>query len=115
MLTDAELIEATLRGDSAAYGQLVRAHEDRLFNTLFRVSGCAQEAEDVAQESFVQAFLKLDSFRGNSQFYTWLYRIAFNIYATRRRKHRPQESIEQLRERAGEEPHDQHGTAQRRS
>ncbi len=106
MPTDAELIKATLQGDSAAYGQLVRAHEDRLFNTLFRISGCQQEAEDVAQESFLQAFLKLDSFRGNSRFYTWLYRIAFNIYATRRRKQRPQQSWEQIRGQTGAEPLD---------
>ena len=63
-----------------------------------------EEAEDVCQEAFVQAFVKLESFRGGSAFYTWLYRIAFNLSVSRRRRQRNEVSIDQHRERTGEEP-----------
>ena len=82
---DATLIERSRAGEPAAFGKLVIRYQDRLYNTLIRVCGEAEEARDVAQEAFVQAFVKLDSFRGNSAFYTWLYRIAFNTAISRRR------------------------------
>ena len=83
MNDDAQLIDDTLAGNRAAFGELVRKYEGRLFNTLMHVVGSREEAEDVAQEAFVQAFVKLDSFRGRSAFYTWLYRIAFNVSVSR--------------------------------
>ena len=61
---DAQLIDDTLAGNRAAFGELVRRYEGRLFNTLMHMVGSREEAEDVSQEAFVQAFLKLDSFRG---------------------------------------------------
>ena len=79
MSDDAPLIAATLAGDSAAFGQLVGLYQDRLYNSLLRVVGSAEDARDIVQDAFVQAFLKLDTFRGSSAFYTWLYRIAFNL------------------------------------
>ena len=88
MKSDVQLIDETRAGDSLAYGELVRRHQDRLYHTLLHAAGHAEEAEDVAQEAFVQAFLKLKSFQGKSAFYTWLYRIAFNILISRQRKHR---------------------------
>jgi len=101
---DALLIEEALEGDSEAFGQLVRKYQDRLYNTLAHMVGCRTEAEDVTQEAFVQAYLKLDTFRQDSKFYTWLYRIAFNTAVSRRRKKRVEMSIEQGRELLGEEP-----------
>jgi len=101
---DAQLIEQTLAGDRGAFGELVRKYQGRLFNTLWHVVGSREEAEDVAQEAFVQAFVKLDSFQGRSAFYTWLYRIAFNVSVSRRRRQRPEVSMEQHRQRTGEEP-----------
>ena len=56
MNDDYRLIELTLAGDSAAFGQIVVKYQDRLFNTLVHVIGCAEEAQDVAQEAFVLAF-----------------------------------------------------------
>jgi RNA polymerase sigma-70 factor (ECF subfamily) len=103
---DRELIVATLRGDSAAFGNLVRKYQDRLLTALAHVSGSQDEAEDVVQEAFVQAYLKLTSFAGGSSFYTWLYRIAFNTAISRRRKRRDQTSVEQTRELTGSEPLD---------
>jgi RNA polymerase sigma-70 factor, ECF subfamily len=74
-----------LAGHSEAFGQLVEKYQDRLFNSVFHVIGNREDARDVVQEAFVQAFLKLEAFRGASAFYTWLYRIAFNTAATCRR------------------------------
>lgn len=104
MNDDAQLITETLTGNRAAFGVLVCRHQGRLFNTLVHVVGSREDAEDVAQEAFVQAFVKLDSFRGQSAFYTWLYRIAFNVAVSRRRRKRAEVSMEVHRERTGFEP-----------
>lgn len=101
---DARLIQATLGGDSAAFGRLVRKYQDRLYNALVHQLGSAEDARDVSQEAFVQAFLKLDGFHGNSRFYTWLYRIAFNQAVSHRRRAKPAFSLDQSREQTGEEP-----------
>ncbi len=106
MSDDAQLIDETLAGDRAAFGQLVRKYQGRLFNTLLHVVGSREEAEDVSQEAFVQAFVKLDTFGGRSAFYTWLYRIAFNLSVSRRRRKRAEVSIDEHRERTGNEPQD---------
>jgi RNA polymerase sigma-70 factor (ECF subfamily) len=103
---DAQLIDATLSGDREAFGHLVEKYQGRLFNTLWHVVGSREEAEDVSQEAFVQAFLKLGSFRGGSAFYTWLYRIAFNVSISRRRRKRAEVSMDLHRERTGDEPLD---------
>jgi len=85
----------------------VRRHQNRLFNTLVHVLDTREDAEDVVQESFVQAYLKLASFQGNSAFYTWLYRISFNIAISHRRRKRKTYSIDQVRENVGQEPVDE--------
>ena len=103
---DAQLIDETLAGHSAAFGQLVRKYQDRLYNTVVHVAGNAEDARDVVQDAFVQAFLKLDTFRRSSAFYTWLYRIAFNVAASHRRRQRPTLSVEHARETSGLEPMD---------
>jgi RNA polymerase sigma-70 factor, ECF subfamily len=102
---DRELIDATLRGDSAAFGALVRRYQDRLLSAVVHVSGSRDEAEDVVQEAFVQAYLKLTSFAGGSSLYTWLYRIAFNTAISRWRKRRG--GLEQARDLGGSEPTDE--------
>jgi RNA polymerase sigma-70 factor (ECF subfamily) len=103
---DGQLIEQTLAGVTAAFGQLVRKYQDRLYNTIVHVVGNAEDAQDVVQDAFVQAFLKLESFQQSSAFYTWLYRIAFNVAATHGRRKRPVASVEQIREATAEEPID---------
>ena len=114
MRDDAQLIDATLSGDSAAYGQLVLKYQDRLYNTLLHVVGSPEDALDLVQDALVQAFLKLDTFRGTSAFYTWLYRIAFNQAMSLKRRSRPTASIEMTRELTGEEPADQAGEPEER-
>ncbi len=106
MKPESELIERALNGDSDSYGQLVHRFQNRLMAAMLHVVGSHDEAEDVVQESFVQAYIKLHTFQGHSQFYTWLYRIAFNNALSRRRKRRGEISIEQNREITGSDPQD---------
>lgn len=103
---DTRLIEQALAGDSAAFGRLVRKYQDRLYNTMVHVVGRGDDAMDVVQDAFVQAFVKLDSFKQNAAFYTWLYRIAFNVASTYRRRRKPMLSVDRVREVSGEEPID---------
>ncbi len=98
---DAQLISETLAGHTAAFGQMVQKYQDRLYNTVVHVVGNAEDAKDVVQEAMVQAFLKLESFQGASAFYTWLYRIAFNVAATHRRRRGAMRAAEQVAVAAG--------------
>jgi len=103
---DVQLIDETLNGRTAAFGELVRKYQNRLFNTVFHVVGNAEDARDVVQDAFVQALLKLHTFQRSSTFYTWLYRIAFNVAVSHCRRRRPTASVEHARETAGLEPRD---------
>ncbi|MCA9216943.1 MAG: sigma-70 family RNA polymerase sigma factor, partial [Planctomycetales bacterium] len=76
------------------------------------VVGCAEEAQDVAQEAFVLAFQKLTSFKGKSGLYTWLYRIAMNAWISRNRRQRPKISVDAVRESTGTDPEDTSETPQ---
>jgi RNA polymerase sigma-70 factor, ECF subfamily len=104
---DRLLIESALQGDRSAFTALVERYQDRLFNSMLHVTGSAEEAEDVVQDAFIRAFLRLDSFQQNSQFFTWLYRIAFNTALTRRRRKRPNISLDHYREVSGQEASDE--------
>jgi RNA polymerase sigma-70 factor (ECF subfamily) len=101
---DTRLVAAARQGDRDAFGILVERHQDRIFNSLLRVLGSRDDALDVVQDAMVQAFVKLDSFRGDAKFSTWLYRIAMNLALSYRRRHRPSVSVEELKQRVGEEP-----------
>jgi RNA polymerase sigma-70 factor (ECF subfamily) len=103
---DQHLIEQAMGGDTAAFGQLVRRYQDRLFTGLVHVVSCPEEAEDVVQDAFVQAMRKLGTFRGDSSFFTWLYRIAINIALHRHRRRRPETSIDAARVLTGDDPVD---------
>lgn len=104
--TDSALISRALGGEPAAFGELVVRYQDRLYNSLLRVLGSAEDARDAAQDAFVQAFVKLDTFRGSSAFYTWLYRIAFNQAMSHARRQRPTRSLDDDRAELGREPVD---------
>ncbi|MEN0111946.1 MAG: sigma-70 family RNA polymerase sigma factor, partial [Planctomycetota bacterium] len=101
---DDRLIERALSGDGDAFGGLVGRYQDRLRASLTRLCGSAEEAEDAAQEAFVQAYLKLSSFQRTARFYTWLYRIAFNQAISKNRKWRPRVSLAVVQEAGGVEP-----------
>ncbi|MCA9245786.1 MAG: sigma-70 family RNA polymerase sigma factor [Planctomycetales bacterium] len=103
---DSQIIQRVLAGERSAFGLLVSRYQDRLYNTLFHVVGSAEDARDLVQDAFVQALVKLDTFRGTSAFYTWLYRIAFNQAMSLKRREKPVESIEFARQQVGREPID---------
>lgn len=92
---DRRLIDETLAGDSDAFGQLVLRHQDRLYNAVLRVVLNPEDAADAVQEAFINAYQSLTSFKGDAEFFTWLYRIAFNTAMSRKRRKRPTQSLEQ--------------------
>lgn len=75
---DQQLVERVQRGDKRAFELLVSKYQRRIFRLLSRFIRDAAEVEDVAQEAFIKAYRALPGFRGESAFYTWLYRIAIN-------------------------------------
>src|SRR5690606_9271859 len=89
-VTDQQLVERVQAGDRSAFDLLVQKYQHRVLKLVGRFVNDAAEAEDVAQEAFLKAYRALASFRGDSAFYTWLYRIAINtaknaLVASRRR------------------------------
>jgi RNA polymerase sigma-70 factor, ECF subfamily len=72
------LIRRLQQRDERAFEEMVRLYQHKVFNLVYRMIGSAEEAEDIAQEVFVTVFKAIDSFRGESKFSTWLYRIAAN-------------------------------------
>ncbi|MGO9834114.1 MAG: sigma-70 family RNA polymerase sigma factor [Polyangiaceae bacterium] len=81
--TDARLVERLVARDERAFTTLVRAYERRVFALVLRMIGNRAEAEDLAQEVFVQVFKAIGSFRGESKLSTWIYRIAINLCKNR--------------------------------
>lgn len=75
---DQQLVERVQRGDKAAFDLLVAKYQRKIFRLLSRLIRDSAEVEDVAQEAFIKAYRALPNFRGDSAFYTWLYRIAIN-------------------------------------
>lgn len=96
-----ELIRRALAGEEQAFELLVHEHQDRLFRAMTQVTGSIHDAEEVTQEAFIRAFVKLDTFQQNSQFFTWLYRVAFNIALSRKRRKRVSVSLDHQREEFG--------------
>src|SRR5215208_1214952 len=83
-VTDAELVEQARLGDTAAFGELVDRHQAAVVRTARIVCRSHEDAEDVAQEALVTAWSKLDGFRGDAQFKTWLLAITWRHALTRR-------------------------------
>ena len=100
---ETELIRKTLEGDAEAFGELVRAHQDRLYTSLVHYFGNEADARDVVQDALVQVLQKLPQFEQQSSFYTWLYRIAFNLASNRvRRRKREREILADHTPRGGD-------------
>lgn len=85
---DQRLIGQCLQGDTAAFGELVRRYQERLYHSVFRLVENAEDARDVVQDAFLSAYQSLDGFKGDSRFFTWLYRIAINTAISFKRKQR---------------------------
>lgn len=85
---DADLLVARARtGDPAAFDALVRRFRPRIFAVALHLTGSASDADDVAQEAFVEAYRHVRNFEGRSQFFTWLYRITVNRALNAQRQH----------------------------
>ena len=77
-LLDAELIKRVQSGDIGAFDILVQKYQHKVINLIGRFVSDPAECQDIAQDAFIKAYRAIDNFRGDSQFYTWLYRIAAN-------------------------------------
>jgi len=75
-LNELELIQGLKSGDEASFKYLVDTYQDRIFNTAIGIVQNAEDAEDVAQEVFIQVYRSIHSFKGESKLSTWMYRIA---------------------------------------
>ena len=98
---DHRLIADCLQGQTAAFGELVRRYQDRLYHCVYRLVDNAEDAQDIIQEAFLNAFQSLDRFKGDSQFFTWLYRIAFNAAISLKRKQRAAVALKTSRAEVG--------------
>jgi RNA polymerase sigma-70 factor (ECF subfamily) len=92
---EARLVERLVARDERAFNALVRAYERRVFALVLRMLGNRAEAEDLAQEVFVQVFKAVGSFRGDSKLSTWIYRIAINLCKNRNKYLRVRHASEQ--------------------
>jgi RNA polymerase sigma-70 factor, ECF subfamily len=82
---EAELLRQAVSGGREAFGQLVERYQDRVYNLAFRLTGRHHGALDLSQEAFVRAFAAIGRFRGESGFFTWIYRIVMNLHMNRER------------------------------
>jgi RNA polymerase sigma factor RpoE len=101
-----ELVRRARRGDLAAYDNLVRRYQERIYATIYHMTSNHEDANDLAQEAFIKAFRALRSFKGGSSFYTWVYRIAVNktINFLKQRKNKGQMSLDDLDFNAEHDP-----------
>jgi len=89
-LEESDLVQRAKRGDIAAYDDLVRRYQERIYATVYHMTANHEDANDLAQETFIKGYQALKSFKGDSSFYTWVYRIAVNktINFLKQRKNR---------------------------
>jgi RNA polymerase sigma-70 factor (ECF subfamily) len=101
-----ELVRGAREGDLAAYDELVKRYQERIYATLYHMTSNHEDANDLAQEAFIKAFHALKSFKGGSSFYTWLYRIAVNktINFLKQRKNRTHMSLDDMDFNAEHDP-----------
>jgi len=81
--SERELILKAREGDKTAFSRLVERHQDRVYNLAFRLAGRHDQALDLCQEAFLRAFAAIGRFRGESGFFTWVYRIVLNLHMSR--------------------------------
>jgi len=105
-LDDTALVHRSRKGDMAAYDELIRRYQERIYATIYHMTANHEDANDLAQETFIKAYQALRSFKGDSSFYTWIYRIAVNksINFLKQRKHRAHMSLNDLDFNAEHDP-----------
>jgi RNA polymerase sigma-70 factor (ECF subfamily) len=105
-MLEIDLVKQARKGDFTAYDELVKRYQQRIYATIYHMTANHEDANDLAQESFIKAFQALPSFKGGSTFYTWLYRIAVNktINFLKQRKNRTHMSLNDLDFNAEHDP-----------
>jgi RNA polymerase sigma factor RpoE len=100
------LVRRAQQGDLAAYDELVQRYQERIYATVYHMTANHEDANDLAQDAFIKAFRALKSFKGDSSFFTWVYRIAVNktINFLKQRKKRTQMSLNDLDFNAEHDP-----------
>src|SRR5882724_6941622 len=95
---DQKLVKRAQGGDLEAYDALIRRYQERIYATVYQMTANHEDANDLAQETFIKAFQALKSFKGDSSFFTWLYRIAVNktINFLKQRKNRTHMSLNDI-------------------
>jgi RNA polymerase sigma-70 factor (ECF subfamily) len=104
--SESELVAAAINGRADAFGELVQQYRERLLSAVTTIVRCPADAEDIVQDAFIQAYIKLASFKGKSSFYTWIYRISVNMALSRSRRQRVRAVVERTRDILGEDPQD---------
>ncbi len=101
-----ELVRRARQGDLEAYDDLVKRYQERIYATIYHMTSNHEDANDLAQDSFIKAYQALKSFKGGSSFYTWLYRIAVNktINFLKQRKNRSHMSLNDMDFNAEHDP-----------
>ena len=95
---DQDLIDLTLNGDTKAFGELVDRYQNFVFTIAIKLLKVTEEAEEVAQDSFIKAYDSLAGFRGDSKFSTWLYRIVYHKSLDRLKSNKRHQTYELLEE-----------------
>jgi RNA polymerase sigma-70 factor (ECF subfamily) len=90
---EAAVLEQARNGDPAAFSELVRRYEGKIFRLAQHITQNREDAEDVLQETFLKAYEHLDQFQGNSKFYTWIVRIAVNQALMKLRKRKTGKTV----------------------
>lgn len=105
-ISDLELVRKSQSGEVAAYDELVRRYQERIYATVYHMTSNHEDANDLAQEAFIKGFQALRSFKGDSSFYTWIYRIAVNktINFLKQRKNRTHMSLNDIDFNAENDP-----------
>ncbi len=103
---DYALVKRAQGGDTDAYDQLIRRYQERIYATVYHMTSNHEDANDLAQEAFIKAYRALKSFKGDSSFFTWVYRIAVNktINFLKQRKNRNHMSLNDLDFNAEHDP-----------
>lgn len=96
------LLSAVQKGNLDAFSQLVHRYQDRLYNALTRFLDSPEDAQDVMQEALMSAFANARNFKGQSRFYTWVYRIAMNHAIDLHRRKKPRQALSIHREGASD-------------
>src|SRR5690349_6702361 len=105
-IEESELVHLARKGDLNAYDQLIRRYQERIYATVYHMTSNHEDANDLTQEAFIKAYRALKSFKGDSSFYTWVYRIAINktINFLKQRKNKFHMSLNDLDFNAEHDP-----------